>query len=143
MEKMNFKKTLAVICMLCFVTVSYGENFEFKSYHIYTADEDKYVQANEQFADSKVCIDEIKKEIGLSLYNPKLGEWMTFTVKVSYKVDLGVKTKIGTLYMCTNNANQTCGVCICNTGEGTFIDLHNFYVGEKSLNCWVRSEKEE
>lgn len=141
MEKMNIRKMIVCFCMFLVTAVSYGEDYVFKSYHIYTTDEDRYVQANEQNADSKVCIDEVNKEIELSLYNREAGKWMTFPLAISYKVDIAVKTKIGTLYMCTNNTNQTCGVCIVNTEEGLLIDLHNFYGGEKSLSCWAKSEK--
>lgn len=135
------KRLIACFVMLLCVLFVKSQNYSFKSYHIYTTDEDRYVQANEQNADSKVCIDEVNKEIELSLYNRETGKWMTFPLAISYKVDIAVKTKIGTLYMCTNNTNQTCGVCIVNTEEGLLIDLHNFYGGEKSLSCWVKSEK--
>lgn len=142
MERINISKFIACFYMLLVTAVSYGENYVFKSYHIYTTDEDKYAQANEQNADSKVCIDEVRQEIELSLFNREEGKWMTFPLAINYKVNIEVKTKIGVLYMCTNNANQTCGVCVVNTEEGALIDLHNFYGGEKSLSCWVKSEKE-
>ena len=140
MEKMNIRKMIVCFCMFLVTAVSYGEDYVFKSYHIYTTDEDRYVQANEQNADSKVCIDEVNKEIELYLYNREAGKWMTFPLAISYKVDIAVKTKIGTLYMCTNNTNQTCGVCIVNTEEGLLIDLHNFFEGPQKLSCWVKSE---
>lgn len=127
--------------MLWITMVSHGENYAFKSYHLYITDEDKYLPTNVQNDNSKVCIDEINQEIELSLYNHVADKWMTFSVKINYKVDLGVNSKLGTLYVCTNNANQTCGVCIVNTDKGTFIDLHHFVVGEQALNCWVKSEK--
>lgn len=43
--------------------------------------------------------------------------------------------------MCSNNAEQPCGVCVCNTKEGLFIDLHNFMMGKTPLSCWVKTEK--
>ena len=140
MEKMNIRKMIVCFCIFLVTAVSYGEDYVFKSYHIYTTDEDRYVQANEQNADSKVCIDEVNKEIELSLYNREAGKWMTFPLAISYKVDIEVKTKIGTLYVCSNNANQTCGVCVVNTEEGILIDLHNFFEGPQKLSCWVKSE---
>lgn len=128
------------VMSLSFVSVN-AQEYCFSSYHYYTNDDDKYLTTNVQNDNSKVCVDEVNKEIELSLYNREAGKWMTFPLAISYKVDIAVKTKIGTLYMCTNNTNQTCGVCIVNTEEGLLIDLHNFYGGEKSLSCWVKSEK--
>ena len=141
MERVSFKKVFVCFCMLIFTAIAYGENYVFKSYHIYTSEEDKYLKDNIQDAESKVSIDEINQTIKLSLYNRESGKWTTFTVKIDYKMDLGFKTKVGTLYLCKNNGNQTCGVCIVNTNEGKFIDLHNFYSGEQTLSCWVNSEE--
>ena len=140
--KKIFKKVAAcAILLFCFISVK-SQDYSFTSYHIYTTDEDKYLSSNVQNNNSKVCIDEVNKEIELCLFNREAGKWMTFPLAISYKMDIvGVKTKIGTLYICTNNANQTCSVCIVNTKEGTVIDLHNYYVGEKSLSCWVKLEK--
>lgn len=64
-----------------------------------------------------------------------------FSLKIDYFVDLGFKTKIGRLYMCSNNAEQPCGVCVCNTEEDLFIYLRNFIMGETPLSCWVKTEK--
>ncbi len=139
---MSIKKVIIFFSMLLFVGMSYGENYEFKSYHIYSTDDDKYIQTNELSDSSKICIDETNQEIELSLYNREVGKWMVFNLKINYRVTLGFKSNIGTLYFCTNNLNQTCSVCVCNNDEGTFIDFHNFYIGEKPMCCWVKSEKE-
>lgn len=117
------------------------DNYRFKSYHIYTSYEDKYLQANEHNDSSMICIDETNQEIELSLYNRETERWMTFTMRMDYKIDLGISPKVGTLYMCTNKANQTCGVCVCYIGEEMFIDLLNFYEVDKPLSCWVKSIK--
>lgn len=140
MKKIFKKVSACAILLFCFLSVK-SQDYSFTSYHIYTTDEDKYLSSNVQNNNSKVCIDEVNKEIELCLFNREAGKWMTYPLVISYKVDIGVKTKIGTLYMCTNNANQTCCVCIVNTKKGTVIDLHNYYVGENSLSCWVKSEK--
>lgn len=141
MKKQLLNRILVfTVLFLCVVFVN-AQKYIFSSYHIYTTYEDKYLPTNAQNDNLKLSVDEVNKKIELSLYNREEGKWMTFPIAISYKVDLEVKTKIGTLYMCTNNANQTCGVCFVNTEEGLFIDLHNFYGGEKSLSCWAKSEK--
>lgn len=141
MNKMIIKKVIVCLCMLFLANMSYAEDYVFKSYHIYTTDEDKYVKANEQNDSAKLCIDEEKQEIKFSLYNSEAANWMTFDLKISYKADIGYKAKFGTLYMCTNNANKPCGVCICNTKDGAFIDLHDFFEGPQTLSCWVKANK--
>lgn len=142
MKKQIFKRVIAFTAIfLCVVSVN-AQDYCFSSYHIYTNDDDKYLTTNVQNDSTKVLINEASQEIELSLYNREANKWIGFALKVNYKIDLGIKTKIGTLYMCTNNANQTCGVCIVKTNEGTFVDFHNFYAGEKSLSCWAKSEKE-
>lgn len=143
MERINIKKIIASLSLSLFTIVSYGENYVFKSYHIYTSDDDKYLETNVQNDNSKICIEETNQDIEFSLYNHEADKWMSFNVKINYKVDLGFKAKIGTLYVCTNNANQTCSVSIIKTDEGTFIDLHHFFVGEQALSCWVKSEKKQ
>ena len=130
----------AVMC-LCKVSVN-AQDYNFSSYHLYTNDDDRYLTTNVQNDSCKICIDETNREIELSLYNSEAEKWMTFAITISYKMDLGFTAKVGTVYICTNNANQTCGVCIVNTNDGTFIDLHDFFGGEQSLSCWVKSEKE-
>lgn len=54
--------------MLWITMVSHGENYAFKSYHLYITDEDKYLPTNVQNDNSKVCIDEINQEIELSRF---------------------------------------------------------------------------
>lgn len=128
-----------VLMLMCAIAVN-SQELKFKSYHVYTTDEDKYVQSNEQLSEAKICINETNQEIVLSLYNREVDKWMPISIKIDYKVDLGVNKKIGTLYMCKNNAGHACGVCICNTDEGTFMDLHNFVEADKSLSFWMESE---
>jgi len=137
----RFLKIAVFIGMLFCVSPVFGQNYDFKSYHLYTNDENKYSPTNALDADAKVCIDETDQEIELSLYNSNEEKWKSFSLKIDYFVDLGFKTKIGRLYMCSNNAEQPCGVCVCNTEEGLFIDLHNFIMGETPLSCWVKTEK--
>lgn len=138
MKKHFFNRIVAFAVMcLCVLSVNAYE-YIFSSYHIYTNDDDRYLTTNVQNDSSKVCINEENQEIELSLYNREAKKWMSFALKVNNKVDIGFKTKIGTLYMCTNNANKTCGVCIVNTNEGTFIDLHDFLVSDRSISCWVK-----
>lgn len=141
MQKNRVKNIAVFIGMLFCVNTIVGQNYDFNSYHLYTNGEDKYSQTNALNADAKVCIDETNEEIELSLYNPNEKKWKSFSLKIDYFVDLGFKTNIGKLYMCSNNAKQPCGVCVCNTKEGLFIDLHNFIMGETPLSCWVKTEK--
>jgi hypothetical protein len=141
MLKNRVFKIAVFIGMLFCVSPVVGQNYEFKSYHLYSNDEDKYSPTNVQNADAKVCINEVNQEIELSLYIPNEGKWKNFSMVINYKIDLGVKSKFGTLYMCANNIGQSCGVCVCNTKEGLFIDLHNFMMGETPLSCWVKTEK--
>ena len=142
MKKKIIKRIVAfTVSYLCAVSMN-AQVYNYLSYHIYTNDDDKYLTTNVHNDSSKVIIDKVNQKIELSLYNPEVKKWMPFSLKVNYKIDLGFKSKIGTLYMCTNNANQTCGVCIINTKEGFFIDFHDFYVGEKNISCWVKSGKE-
>lgn len=134
-------KIAVFIGMLFCVSPVVGQNYDFKSYHLYSNDEDKYSPSNVHNADARVCINEANQEIELSLYFPNDGKWKPFSMRINYKADLGLKSKYGTLYMCTNNAGQPCGVCVVDTKDGLFIELHNFLAGERSLNCWVSSEK--
>lgn len=67
---------------------------------------------------------------------------MSYALKINSKINLGFKAKIGTLYICTNNADQTCGVYVCHTEDGVFIDLHDFFVSDRPLSCWVKSNRE-
>ena len=129
------------VMFLCVVSVN-AQDYCFSSYHIYTNDDDKYITTNIQNDSSKVCIDIVNQEIELSLYNKEAKKWMTFALKVNSKIDIGIKPKIGTLYLCTNNAGQTCGVCIVNSDDGILIDLHDFFISDKAISCWVKSEKE-
>ena len=138
-QVLNRVVTFAVIC-LCVVSV-YAQNYSFSSYHIYTNDDDKYLTTNIQNDSLKVCIDEVNHEIELSFYIREVKKWKTFAMQIGHKIDIGIKTKIGTLYLCVNNAGQTCGACVVNTDEGILIDLRNFYIGEQTLNCWVKLEK--
>lgn len=140
MIKIMKKLTMLLFTVFCFMAIN-AQVYSSNSYHIYTSDDDKYLDANVQNDSSKISINEINQDIKLSIYNHVADSWMTYNVKINYKVDLGVKSKIGTLYMCTNNANQTCSVCIVKTDDGTIIDLHHFVVGEQALSCWVKSEK--
>ena len=141
MKKQLLKKIIAFTVMfLCVVSVN-AQGYCFSSYHFYTNDDDKYLTTNIQNDSSKVCINEANQEIELCLYNREANKWMTFALKVNSKIDIGFKAKIGTLYMCTNNANQTCGVCIVNINEGTFIDLHNFFVSDRPMSCWVKENE--
>lgn len=138
MKKQILKECIAfAIMFFCHVSVN-AQDYCFSSYHFYTNDDDKYLTTNVQNDSSKVCINEGNQKIELSLYNRESKKWMTFALKVNSIVDIGFKAKIGTLYICTNNANQTCGVCVVNTKEGTFIDLHDFYAGEKTISCWMK-----
>lgn len=137
----NFVKIAVFIGTLFCVSPVFGQNYDFKSYHLYTNDEDRYSSANTLNADAKVCIDETNQEIELSLYIPNEKKWKAFSMKINYHVDLGLTTIVGKLYMCSNNAEQPCCVCVCNTDEGLLVDLHCFFMGEKSLNCWVNAEK--
>lgn len=134
-------KKLAVFLfnLFCVVAVN-AQVYSSNSYHVYISDEDKYIEANVQHDSSKICIEEINQDIEFSIYNHVTRKWKSFNVKIDYKLDLGFRSNIGTLYVCTNNANQTCGVCIINTDEGTFIDLHHFFVGEQALSCWVKTD---
>lgn len=135
-------KKLAVFLFMLFCVVAVNAQvYSSNSYHFYTSDEDKYLESNVQNDSLKICIEETNQDIELSIYNHVADKWMTFDVKIDYKLDIGFKSNIGTLYVCTNNTNQTCGVCIVNTDEGTLIDLHHFFVGEQALSCWVKSEK--
>ena len=136
MEIKEIIKILVGIVLLIPTTKIYAEEYIFNSYHIYTTDEDKYSESNICNDSSKVCIDEVNQEIELYLYNREAGKWMPFGMKINHKIDLGIKAKIGTLYMCTNNANQPCSMCICNTEEGYSIDVHNFNVDERPLSFW-------
>ena len=136
------KKSIVCLFMLLNVLLVKSQNYSFISHQLYTSDDDKYLPANVQNDSAKVCIDEVNQEIELSLYNREVERWMTYPLVISYKIDFGVKTKLGSFYVCTNNVNQICGVCFCNTDEGSFIDLHNFHVGEKALSCWLKIEKE-
>ena len=138
---MNTKKVILLVCMLLLVNISYAEDLFFNSYHIYTSDEDKYMDANVQNDSLKICINEMNQEIELYLYNQGVGKWTTFYLKINDEIGLGYKSKIGTLYACSNNVNHNCRVCIIKTDEGTFIDMHNFFfLGELALNCWVKSD---
>ena len=142
MEKKLLNRIIAfVVVCLCVISVN-AQEYCFSSYHIYTNDDDKYLTQNEQNDSSKVCIDEANHEIEFSLYNQETKKWMSFALKVNSKIDLGFKAKIGTLYICTNNADQTCGVCVCHTEDGVFIDLHDFFVSDRPLSCWVKSNRE-
>lgn len=76
-----------------------GQNYDFKSYHLYTNGDDKYSPTNALNDDAKVCIDETKQKIELSLYNSNEKKWKSFSLKIDYFVDLGIKTKIGKLYV--------------------------------------------
>jgi len=114
-----------------------SQELKFKSYHVYTTEEDKYVQSNERMSEAKICINEANQEIEISLFNRQASKWMPISMKIDYKLDLGVNKKIGTLYMCKNNSGHACGVCICDTDEGTFVDLHNFIEAQKTLSCWM------
>ncbi len=142
MLKNRVLKGAVFIGMLFCVSPVVGQNYEFKSYHLYSNEEDKSSTSNVQNADAKVCIDEVNQEIELSLFHPKEGKWKPFSMRINYKADLGIKSKFGTFYMCTNNTGQPCGVCVCNTEEGLFIDIHNFFIEEQSLSCWLKAEKE-
>ena len=134
-------KKLAVFLFMLFCVVAVNAQvYSSNSYHFYTSDEDKYLESNVQNDSLKICIEETNQDIELCIYNHVANTWMTYNVKINYKVDLGVKTKIGTLYMCTNNANQTCSVCIVNTDDGTIIDLHHFVVGDQALSCWLKTD---
>lgn len=140
MKKQIFKQCIA-FAVMCFCHVSVNAQvYNFSSYHIYTNDDDKYLTTNVQNDSSKVFINEENREIKLSLYNSEAKKWMTFVMNVNYKLDIGFKKKIGVLYMCTNNANKTCGVCIMNTNEGVFIDLHDFFVSDRSISCWAKEK---
>lgn len=139
MLKDRVLKNVIFIGMLFFVTPIIGQNYDFKSYHLYTTDEDKYSSTNVQNAAAKVCLDEDNQEIELSLYHPKEGSWKIITMRIYYKANLGLKSKFGTFYMCKNTSGQTCSVYISNTEEGFFIDLHNV-MQEQFSSCWVRKE---
>lgn len=141
MKKQVFKKGIAFAVMCLFVVSVDAQDYSFSSYHFYTNDNDKYLTTNVQNDSSKVCINEANQEIEFSLYDRDTKKWVTFALKVNSKIDIGFKAQIGTLYMCTNNSNQTCGVCIVNTNEGIFIDLHDFFAGDQKLSCWVKSER--
>lgn len=136
MKRVLTKLVSCVFMFMCTISAN-PQELIFKSYHVYTTDEDKYDKSNEQMAEAKICIDETNLEIKLCLYNRKAGKWMPISMKIDYKVDLGVNKKIGTLNMCKNNAGHDCGVCICETDEGTFVDLHNFVEADKFLSCWA------
>lgn len=140
METKDIIKIIVCLVLLIPITKTYAEEYIFNSYHIYTTDEDKYSPSNICNDSSKVCIDEVNQEIELYLYNREAKKWMPFAMKVNNIVDLGIKTKIGTLYMCTNNANQPCSMCICNTEEGYSIDVHNFIIGEQPLSFWAKDD---
>ena len=137
MKRCVIKMLACVFCVFFALSVK-SQEYTFKSYHIYTTDEDKYVLSNEQNDSSIICFSEDNQEILLKLYNRGVNKWMNFVLKINQKIDLGFKGKIGTLYLCANNANKTCGVCIVNTNEGIFIDLHDFYVGERTISCWMK-----
>ncbi len=140
MNKILKKLTVCLFTSFCFMSVN-AQVYSFNSYHIYTSDEDKYLETNVQNDSSKICINEASQVIEFGIYNHVADKWMPFNLKINYKMDLGLKKKIGTLYMCTNNANQVCGVCVLDNEEGTFIDLRHFFIGDKPLSCWVKQEK--
>ena len=140
MGRFDFYKVIACICLLFCVKVAFGENFVFNSYHFYTADENKYLTTNVQNDSSVVCIDEINQKIELKLHNPEAKQWMLFSLKVKHKIDIGSK-KIVTLYLCTNNADQECGVCVCNLTDGLFVQFYHFYEeGSQKLSYWAKIE---
>ncbi len=131
------KITMLLFTVFCFMSIK-AQVYSFNSYHIYTTDEDKYMETNVQNDSSKICINEKNQKVEFSIYNHVSDKWMLFNLKINYKMELGLKKKIGTLYMCSNNANQICGVCVLDNEEGTFIDLHHFFVGDKLLSCWLK-----
>lgn len=140
MDRFNFYKVIACICLLFCANVAFGEDIVFNSYHLYMADEDQYLPTNIQNDSSVVRIDEINQKIELKLHNPEIKQWMLFSLKVKYKVDIGTN-KLVTLYMCTNNANQECGVCVCNLKDGLFVQFYHFYEeGNQKLSYWAKAE---
>lgn len=140
MCRSGFYKVMASICFLFCVNEVFGEDIVFNSYHLYMADEDKYVPTNVQNDSSVVCIDEINQKIELKLHNTEIKQWMLFSLKVKHKVDIGSK-KLVTLYLCTNNADQECGVCVCNLKDGLFVQFYHFYEeGNQKLSYWAKAE---
>lgn len=81
------KRIVVFIGMLFCVNTIVGQNYDFKSYHLYTNDENKYSLTNALNADAKVCIDETNQENELSLYNPNEKKWKSFSLKIDYFVD--------------------------------------------------------
>lgn len=75
MLKNRVLKGALFIGMLFCVSPVLGQNYDFKSYHLYTNDENKYSPTNALDADAKVCIDETDQEIELSLYNSNEEKW--------------------------------------------------------------------
>jgi hypothetical protein len=134
---MKVKKLLACVLMLMCANAVNSQELKFKSYHVYTTDEDKYVQSNEQLSESKICIDETNQEIELSLFNREAGKWIPFQMKIDYKVNLGINKKNGTLYICTNNANRACSVYFSESDKGLFVELTHFFEAEKAMSCWM------
>ena len=130
---------LCAFMLLCTIAAN-AEKLKFQSYHVYTNDNDKYLQANEKLSKSIVSINEKKHEVKLSLFNSETKKWIPFVMKITYKVDLGIKTKIGTLYMCTNNNGSNCSVYVSKTKEEVFVDVHNIIEDGNVISCWMNSK---
>lgn len=140
MKQRVFKLLLNTLLCVNVMSVC-AEEYVFHSYHIYTNDEDMYTKEGEQDDKCKVVFDETGQNIQLNIYNKNNNQWISYSLSVDYKIDLGLNKKIGTLFMCKNNSNETCGVCICNMEDGTFVNFQNFVSIPQSLNCWMKMGK--
>ena len=93
MNKILKKLTVFLFTSFCFMSVN-AQVYSFNSYHIYTSDEDKYLETNVQNDSSKICINEASQVIEFGIYNHVADKWMPFNLKINYKMDLGLKKKI-------------------------------------------------
>ena len=140
MKQRVFKLLLSALLCVNVMSVC-AEEYVFHSYHIYTNDEDYYTKNGEQYDKCKVVFDETGQKIHLSIYNKDNNQWTSYSLSVDYEIDLGLTKKLGTLYMCKNSSNQTCGVCICSMDDGIFMNFNNFVSIPRPLNCWMKMGK--
>lgn len=131
------KVLLFFIILVCLPISVDAKCYYFKSYHLYTCEEDKYDPSGLQYTDAVVDINEVKKIIRLSLYDTGERKWYSFNFKIEEKMEVDQFKKNVDAYLVTNNVNEKSYVFLDHNVEGLYIDINYFSLGGVNVNCWM------